>query len=96
MHNSIDLKRRTKATYNKMMQGTGQNCLHELTACILAAILQNLESSSSKSTFDYVWQFHAANPTPIEGFHFLRVLFSAKCRSQPQKLTSNTGKVWCH
>ena len=71
------------------MQGTVQNYLHELTAWRLAVILQNLESSSSKNTFDYAWQLHPVNPTLIEHFHFQCVLFSAKYRWQPQKLANN-------
>ena len=60
------------------MQGTVENYPHELTACSLAAILQNLELTSSKGTFGYAWQLHAANLTLIEYFHFQRALFSAK------------------
>ena len=53
--NSIDLKRRTKASCDISLQDVVQDYLHELTACRLATILQNLESSSCKSTFDYAW-----------------------------------------
>ena len=70
VRNCIDLKQKTKATCDTTMQGTVQNYLHELTTYRLAVIPQNLESSSSKSTFDYAWQLHPANPTPIEHFHF--------------------------
>ena len=77
-HNCIDLKRRTKAACDKTMQGTVEDYLHELTACSLAATLQNLESTSSKSTFDYAWQLHPANLILIEYFHFQRALFSAR------------------
>ena len=62
------------------MQDTVQNYLHELTACRLAALLQNLESCSSKSTLDYAWKLHQTNSTLIKSFHFQRVLFSAKYR----------------
>ena len=80
MHNCIDLKRRTKATYDTTIneQGTVQDYLHELTTCRLAAILQNFEFSPSKTTSDYAWQLRQANPTTIERFHFQRVLFSVK------------------
>ena len=83
VHNCIDLKPRTKTTCDITMQGNAQNYLHELTICRLAAILHNLGTSSSKSTFDY--------PTLMKGFLFQCLLFSAKYRWQSQKLASNTG-----
>ena len=75
MHNCIDLKQKTKATCDTTMQGTVQSYLHELTTCRSVAIPQNLQSCSSKNTFDYACQLHQANLTPIERFHFQRVLF---------------------
>ena len=87
MHDCVDFKRRTKATCDSAMQGTIQNYLHKLTACRLAAILQNLELSSSKSTFDCAWKLHQGNPTPIEWVHFQQY------RERLMSLRSTTAEV---